>query len=300
MKKLITLVLCAALAVPVTVGAMAANTDAPDIAPAPAEELKSGYTLRVDGKDTGADVCVIVPLREVAEKLGFTITWNGDNTIGIDDGTMHSVITVGKDLYQVTTSIEDMDGMSAPFSLGVAPYVADGTTYVPLKLFDALLGNQEGAAAKAVTVENGAISIRTASAGEDDPVQIPNPFIDCDTLAEAEKLAGFQLVVPDAVNQSASRLFRASEGSMLEVIYQDGETEIARIRKAPGAEEISGDHTSYAKVSTVSVDGVQVTMKGENDLVALAIWTNGGYTYSIAVESPISSADMTKLVSAIQ
>ena len=127
------------------------------VAPGPEEKAQPGYILRIDGKDTDVRACVMVPLRAVAEKLGFTVTWNGDGSILLDNGVMHSTVIVGRDLYQVTTSNSDLVGMSAPFSLGVPPYVANGTTYVSLGLFDALLGSQQGA----VTMENGIISLDT-------------------------------------------------------------------------------------------------------------------------------------------
>lgn len=167
MKKLIASALCAAMALSLSATAFAAGpmvispvpteTTPAVVAPGPEEKAQPGYILRIDGKDTDVRACVMVPLRAVAEKLGFTVTWNGDGSILLDNGVMHSTVIVGQDLYQVTTSNSDLVGMSAPFSLGVPPYVSNGTTYVSLGLFDALLGSQQGA----VTMENGIISLDT-------------------------------------------------------------------------------------------------------------------------------------------
>lgn len=173
MKKLIASALCAAMALSLSATAFAAGpmviSPAPTettpavVAPGPEEKAQPGYILRIDGKDTDVRACVMVPLRAVAEKLGFTVTWNGDGSILLDNGVMHSTVIVGRDLYQVTTSNSDLVGMSAPFSLGVPPYVANGTTYVSLGLFDALLGSQQGA----VTMENGIISLDTDPLAKD-------------------------------------------------------------------------------------------------------------------------------------
>lgn len=173
MKKLIASALCAAMALSLSATAFAAGpmviSPAPTettpavVAPGPEEKAQPGYILRIDGKDTDVRACVMVPLRAVAEKLGFTVTWNGDGSILLDNGVMHSTVIVGQDLYQVTTSNSDLVGMSAPFSLGVPPYVANGTTYVSLGLFDALLGSQQGA----VTMENGIISLDTDPLAKD-------------------------------------------------------------------------------------------------------------------------------------
>lgn len=113
------------------------------------------FPVEADGQSTGVNACLMVPLRAVAEPLGFTVTWD-DGGVLVDNGTLHTRVVIGQDRYTLTTSRDGLVGMSAPFSLGAPPYVANGVTYVPVALFDALLG--EGA----VTVtDSGTISIQT-------------------------------------------------------------------------------------------------------------------------------------------
>lgn len=129
--------------------------------------------------------------------------------------TLHTRVVIGQDRYTLTTSRDGLVGMSAPFSLGAPPYVANGVTYVPVALFDALLG--EGA----VTVtDSGTISIQTPSASS---TSLANPFTEYDTLAQAEAAAGFSLQMPDRIpNWMDSMCFRAAENAMIEVIVQGG------------------------------------------------------------------------------
>lgn len=96
------------------------------------------------------------------------------------------------------------------------------------------------------------------------------------------------------------RVLSADGDVMFEIIYASGEDETARIRKAPGADDVSGDYNEYAETETVDAGGVSVTMKGENGLVKLAIWTNGDYSYALSVENAIGQSDMAALVSNIQ
>lgn len=152
--------------------------------------------------------------------------------------------------------------MSAPISFGAVPYRAGETVYLPLGLFQALLGN-EG------TVEMTAdgISITTEAAGA---VSLPNPFVGCENLREAEKLAGFSLSMPDRIpNWMEEMKFQAVEDEMLEVIFAGSGREI-RLRKARGSEDISGDYRSWSQTDTMSRYGRPVTLKGENDLVFVA------------------------------
>ncbi len=132
-------------------------------------------------------------------------------------------------------------------------------------------------------------------------VEIPNPYTDCDTLADAVREAGFDLTAPDVVNGAADRLYRVMtlDGKMLEVIYQSGGDEAARIRKAPGTEDVSGDFNEYAQTDTVVIGEAEVTMRGSDDMVCLATWTVDGYTYAVSVNNGISSSDMAALVSEI-
>lgn len=134
-------------------------------------------------------------------------------------------------------------------------------------------------------------------------VQIPNPWTDYDSKDDAAQAAGFDLAVPDEISGCSEKSYRvlSADGDvMFEIIYASGEDETARIRKAPGADDVSGNYNEYAETETVDVGGVRVTMKGENSLVKLAIWTNGDYSYVLSVESGLSQNDMAALVSNIQ
>lgn len=165
MKKWIAFALCAVLALALAVSGWAEVPPAV-IAPAPdetAEEtVQPGYTLRIDGSDTAIKAGILVPLRATAEALGFTLVWNPDDTITLDDGKMHCTLTLGEDNYQVVTSLEGMLGASAPFQLGMAPCVMNGTIYVPIGIFEALLGSQEGA----LTLTENVISLSTNPLGK--------------------------------------------------------------------------------------------------------------------------------------
>lgn len=43
----------------------------------------------------------------------------------------------------------------------------------------------------------------------EDLVEIPNPFIDCDSLEDAKKIAGFEIRVPDAIDGYSDRFIQA-------------------------------------------------------------------------------------------
>ena len=233
-------------------------------------------TVKVNGEQTDIQAVIAVPLKAVAEKLGFQVIWNGmDKPLTIDNGIVHSEITIGEDCYTVTTSQEDTAGMSAPFSLQMAPYIVNGTTYVPVALFDALLGCED-----AVRVEQGLVVI------EPQKVQLADPFVPCENLEQAARLTGFTLELshtPETVS--------VLDNTMIEANMENG----ICVRKAAGSEDISGDYNRYPESRTVN----GVTLKGTGNAVSLAIWNTQGYTYSVSVREPVSQAQMLELIANI-
>lgn len=257
--------------------------------PAETADETHRYPVEVNGERVDAVACVMVPLRAVAEPLGFTVTWDNGSVL-VDNDVIHTKVTIGVDQYIITTSNENLVGMSAPFSLGAAPYVIDGMTYVPLGLFNALLGNQEGT----VVLEDNRIVIQTKSA------ELANPFVSCKTVAEAEQIAGFSLKLPDQIpNWIDQMTIQAVDSVMIEVVCGGQGRELV-IRKSAGSEDISGDYNPYDREKTVTVGGCQVTIKGTDDKVAVAVWTQGGYTYAVCAAPGIELRDLTALAAAIQ
>ena len=137
-----------------------------------------------------------------------------------------------------------------------------------------------------------------------DNQQIPNPWTDCASKEEAAQLAGFDLAAPDAISGVSEKSYQVMTGEDVETIfeidYASGEDRAAYVRKASGAEDISGDYNDYEEEQTVEAGSVSVTMKGNDGLVYLALWTDGGYSYALNVTAGLSQSDMAALVSEIQ
>ena len=92
------------------------------------------------GKAKVENGIVMVPLRQVAEKLGFKVTWDGAaESVHLTDGTRQITVKLGVDSYAYSAAKEGLDGMSAPASLGAAAYEAEGTTWAPAELFNLLV-----------------------------------------------------------------------------------------------------------------------------------------------------------------
>ncbi|MBR4928566.1 MAG: hypothetical protein IKX72_03305 [Oscillospiraceae bacterium] len=126
-------------------------------------------------------------------------------------------------------------------------------------------------------------------------MQIPNPFVDYESLEAAAKAAGFELKTPSSVKGFSDKLIQVCNGEMIQVIYLNGDDRLL-IRKAKGSEDISGDYNEYSDNSTVTVNGNSVTLRGDDGKVSTAVWTSGGYTYSVSFDTPVTEDEMTGIV----
>lgn len=132
-------------------------------------------------------------------------------------------------------------------------------------------------------------------------IGMPNPFTDNATLEEAEKNAGFSIEVPEKIHEIAATAFRNMNQELLEVIYYNGEQEVARIRKGNALDDISGVYTEYDDIRNEQIDGREVTMKGQDGQYELAVWKDGNYSYAVLLgEAGVSRDEMAALVKSVK
>ncbi len=88
------------------------------------------------------DGVAMVPLRLVAESLGYEVTWDGsNNSIKLVGDVNSSNIVLGEDTfsyYSTQTGDEVLASHTAPMYLGAPNYAIDGVTYVPAEFFNML------------------------------------------------------------------------------------------------------------------------------------------------------------------
>ena len=140
------------------------------------------------------------------------------------------------------------------------------------------------------------------SAASSDSIQIPNPWVQFETLEEAAQAVGFELTVSDAIDGYNDKTIQAlTDGSekIIEVRYENQTGDQVCIRKAPGRDDISGVYTDYSEERTVSAGEAEVTLKGNDGTVFLATWCAGGYTFSIYTDGGCTVDDMTALAAQV-
>ena len=293
MKKTVSMMLALTMAGTMGVSALAANDEPMVIAPAPSVAQQAAMQVVVKGKAIPMDAyakdgTVMVPLRAISEALGFKVTWNNDKrAVNINDGTMQSDLTIGENRYQVYTAVDDMVGMSGPFSLGSAPVLVGNKTYVPVELFVPLFGNDPAT----VVVENNTVTIDPDAVSGDDAAQIPNPLSEHTSLAELNKALGFEITLPSVPEGYKAETYIDIAGETGDIRFMKGEDELC-YRVAKGSDDISGDYNVYAETRTVKNDAGTITLRGADGKVFSAIWTRGGFTYSVVSDEGLTDAQV--------
>lgn len=75
----------------------------------------------------------MIPLRSVAEGLGYTVTWKGESrSIDVLKGAQYITMSINKDEYAFSRR--------APQPLGAAPTLVGDSTFVPLSFVDEIIG----------------------------------------------------------------------------------------------------------------------------------------------------------------
>lgn len=129
-------------------GSTAAVTPPEASAPVPASGFNvNGQSLTTEAAPVYLNEAGVqlVPLRVIADTLGYTLTWDAEKRQAeLSKGAQWTVVQEGKDAYIVNKM--------APVSLGTEPVIHDDKLYVPLTFFSNILKQE-------VKDENGIISI---------------------------------------------------------------------------------------------------------------------------------------------
>lgn len=261
----------------------------------------NAYSITVDEKTVGLGTAKIfeqnnrtmVPLRAVAEQMGFKVTWDDKTqTATAEKSDKKMTLRIGEDTYMYAAKPV---GISYGQSLGAAPMLLDYTTYVPLRMFE-ILGSS-------FTVQGNAIAINTDSGkdNQDENVQIPNPIVEYQTIDEAKKAVDFTVALPNELPAGYQTDFISTintEPKLFQIIYRQGDNEIT-YRVAKTTDDISGDYNTYKIKNTLKSGNLDIAIRG-NQNIAGATWQQNGITYSLMFSSEITEENLLEIIDSIK
>ena len=130
-------------------------------------------------------------------------------------------------------------------------------------------------------------------------LQLANPWKSYDSLTDAENASGLTFPIPENIPIGyAVESYRVMSDSLLEVTYQNGESEITVRMKAGQDPDISGVYETFPQIETTNQNGTSVTRKQAEDCLVYLICSDS-HSFSIYATSLTADAACQELISYI-
>ena len=283
-----------------------------DTAGLPAPAFKKGRT-------------VLLPLRKVADALGYTLTWLPEKRTARMDMSIASMdFQDGVSTYRRRGKLQIID-LDQTFTYGAAPEILDGVTYVPADVFAAFFndvavsgdtvritvqkaGLQKAAgafASAAEPVKKGASPDNTAERAAkeaESPAkkaegaeEIPNPMVQYKSVRDMEKKLGWTIPVPAGLKKKPVESCWLISDETAQINYRDGS--MYRVAKSSRkTTDISGDYNKYPVDRNWLAGSFRIRGRGDREAYKLLTWDANGYAHSYASAQPLTKDAATKLV----
>lgn len=127
-------------------------------------------------------------------------------------------------------------------------------------------------------------------------------YVEFESEFEADHAANFDSTTPDTINGYGDKSYAIIEDYIYDTHFKDEDGNVKIIVhkcKKDSLEE--ADTNEYKQTNIKDVNGVEVSLKGADDLVQSMTWEKDGYYYQVltADDAKMSEEDMTALLSQI-
>lgn len=124
-----------------------------------------------------------------------------------------------------------------------------------------------------------------------------NPYAEIEDFSEITKLTGqsfkYPNYMPDGfIRNNISLIF----GSLVQIIYSNGEENKITYRTEQTADDISGDYNEYETEETEEINGLSITLKGDGGKYYTAIWNDGIFSYALSADNELEKKIFIKII----
>lgn len=127
-------------------------------------------------------------------------------------------------------------------------------------------------------------------------------YVDFDSQTQADQAAGFTLSAPDSINGFSDKTYAIVEDYISDVMYADEDGKVAVIVHKCRKDDLEeADTNEYRQTNIVDIGGMEVSLKGADDLVQSMMWERDGYYYQVltASDAMMTEEDMIALLDVI-
>jgi len=136
--------------------------------------------------------------------------------------------------------------------------------------------------------------------GAEPMVGMPSPLVEYPSVRDAWAVAGLPVYTPTLLPVGyAQKNVIVIDKSLAEIFYRNSDGKEILFRMAAGNADISGDSTAYEVNQVVQAGRQYIRVKGTGRMVRLALWSRGGYTFSLSFEEPVSVEAVEAIVTTI-
>ena len=136
--------------------------------------------------------------------------------------------------------------------------------------------------------------------GDGSAQAMPSPLVEYTSVRDAWAVAGLPVYTPTLLPVGyVQKEIIVIDKSLAEIFYRNDAGKEILFRMAKGDADISGDNNIYEVNQVVQVGRQYIRVKGTEKLVSLALWSRGGYAFSISFEEPASIEAVQAIVSTI-
>ena len=139
----------------------------------------------------------------------------------------------------------------------------------------------------------------TVSDNPEGDVMIQGP-VEAGSAQELSNNVGFDVEDVLVLFNSATDVHYTAIGDIAQIVYTTADNKVTW-RKAPGSDDISGDYNTYATIVEKEIDGINMTIKGnenENNVDKFfnVTWTKDGYSYSLSFENGVDLTEIEEII----
>ncbi|MFT8349380.1 stalk domain-containing protein [Clostridium saccharoperbutylacetonicum] len=136
----------------------------------------------------------------------------------------------------------------------------------------------------------------TVKTNTEDGIDIINPIENFDTIDDAQKALKFKITVPkELLGKYNIKYINTISRNVFQICYINKQNDII-FRMGQGIEDISGDYNNYKANNTVNINGSNVKLKGDNDLIKVAVWNVNNMSYSISITNGMKQDEIINLI----
>lgn len=135
----------------------------------------------------------------------------------------------------------------------------------------------------------------------DEPINVASEGItEYASLTELEEAVRFDMPELETLPFEKAKTMYTNAFGIARIDYYRSSEECITISKGKDdGTDVSGDYNEYTSVIEEPVDGITVTLKGNEESCNLAIWTDGEYAYAISAKPGISYEIVMKMIQVI-